>query len=231
MDVIAMDVDGTIAAGGQWFVRLLASEFHLPIADEVLAALQYSAPFWALPEVRALSQEQRRAMREVARTYQHDPEAQRNTVPLPGAVQALQALTQHGKIIYTTCRHMESQALTQEWLEQHGFPDPANVFCCEHYPWKYKHAASIANKRQRILFFDDQADVLVKSFRPFGQMDGKTALSLVTRMAIIAFGKTEPPSFPVNIPFQILALPSWQPKDLAEVESRVFQNGDLPISS
>src|SRR5258708_38513588 len=121
--VIAMDIDGTIAAGGQWFARLLARTFDLPIPEEVLADMQYSAQFWARPEVQALSPEQRLAMREVAHTHQHDPEAQRNAVPVSGAVQALHTLAQCNTIIYTTCRRAESREVTQEWLGRYELPE------------------------------------------------------------------------------------------------------------
>ena len=231
MAVIAMDIDGTVSTAGEWFVRLLANEFRLPLAEAALASIQSSRQFWALPEVQALPAEQRQAMRELALRYQHDAEAQQNAVPMPDAVLALNQLAKQHTIVYTTCRRQESQQGTQDWLARHGFPEPERVYCCPHYDWKYKYIEEIAEKSQKmkIVLFDDQAEMMVKAFRHLAKMDHRIALSLVLRLTLVAFGQAEPPTFPMRLPFPVLALPSWQEEDIAVlVSSSSSLQGNVP---
>jgi hypothetical protein len=228
--LLAIDIDGTIATGGEWLARTLAREFTLPLAEEKLACIDHSAQFWKLPEIQGLAVEKRRAMRELVHAHQHDPEWQQHEVPMPDAMQALSSLSAYSKVIYATCRFPESKKLTQAWLARYGFPEPENVYCCKHYLWKYACAGEVAEREEKILLIDDQAEMLVKSFRPFAQMDFSLALSLIPRLAVVAFGKEAPPAFPLKIPFPVLAVRRWKAEDLAQLESSFFQ-GTLPTFS
>src|SRR5260370_35341745 len=152
---------------------------------------------------------------------------------MAGAAQALNHLAKQHRIMYTTCRHQDSQQGTQIWLARHGFPESERVYCCQHYDWKYKYIEEVAEKSQKtkIILFDDQAEMMVKAFRHLAKTDQKTALSLVLRLTVVAFVQTEDPMFPIRIPFPVLALPSWREEDIALLESSSPSlQGNVPTS-
>lgn len=210
----AVDVDGTIAIGGNWYARWLASAAKINIPEADLASIQYGVEFWDLPQVQALTHEQRAALRKHAHEHHKDADHHINAVPIPGAVEALHMLAQSGGVIYTTCRKRSHRKLTSEWLERYGFPSPEQVHCCPRYHVKFLEAQHVAEPKEPIVLIDDLAREMVLSFRALAIHDRSKVLGLIKRITIVAIGCEEPPTFPFKVPFPVLALPSWRLEDL-----------------
>lgn len=212
--LIATDVDGTIATNGNWFARWLVSEAGLDIPEEELATIRYGIEFWNLPQVSEMAPEQRAELRKHAHAHHKDPDQQDNSVPIPGAREALRLLVAEGAtIIYTTCRQPESEQRTREWLARHDFPCAQQVYVCQHYHWKYIHAHQQAKAQEPVILIDDLIEKMVPAFRTLAIQQREIATSLVRRLALVAIGKDELPVFK-SVPFKIVALPSWRLEDL-----------------
>lgn len=213
--LIACDIDGTIAVSGQWHARWLAAIAGLDIAESEMASIEFGCDFWQLPEVRALSHEQRVELRQNAHVHHKDLDHLWHEIPIPGASDALHCLSEHARIIYTTCRPASAAQLTREWLAHHQFPNADQVYCCDRYHEKFIRARSQAEAKESIVFIDDQVDKLVPSFRALAIHDRAIGLSLIRRVSFVQIGQSEPPHFP-PVPFSVLALPSWQRADVEQ---------------
>ncbi len=217
--LFALDVDGTISVGGNWFARWLASEASLDIPEDELASIRYSFEFWDLPQVRMLTHEQRVQLRAHAHAHHKDADRQQNSIPIPGARDALQTLLEHGAtIIYTTCRQPEARQRTSEWLEKYGFPCAQQVSICQHYHWKYIYAYEQAQEKEPVILIDDLIEKMIPAFRTLAIEKREIAISLVKRLAVVAIGQEQLPIFK-KVPFKVLALPSWRPEDLERLAS------------
>ena len=212
--LFALDIDGTISMGGNWFARWMAREANIDIPEDELARLDYGFEFWELPQVRSLTHEQQTRLREHAHAHHKDPDRQQNSIPIPGAREALSTLLEHGaSIIYTTCRQPEAQQRTRAWLERYGFPCAQQVYICQHYHWKYIYAYEQAQEKEPVILIDDLIEKMIPAFRTLAIEKREIAMSLVKRLAVVAIGQEKPPVFK-KVPFKVLALPSWRQEDL-----------------
>lgn len=208
--LIACDIDGTIAVSGQWHARWLAAIAGLDIAESELSSIEFGCDFWQLDEVRALSHEQRVELRQNAHAHHKDLDHLWHEIPIPGASDALHFLSEHAHVIYTTCRPASAAQLTREWLAHYQFPNADQVYCCDRYHEKFIQARSQAESKEPIVFVDDQVDKLVPAFRLLVKHERPIALSLILRIALVQIGAGEPPTFPFDVPFPVLALQSWR---------------------
>lgn len=227
--LIACDVDGTIAMNGQWYARWMAREAGLDIPESELASIEFGCDFWQLPAVRALSHEQRVALRALSHAHHKDLDHLANSIPIPGAREALCFLSQHARIIYTTCRPTEAAQLTCDWLARYDFPASGSVYTCDRYHEKFIQARSQAEAKESIVFIDDQVDKLVPVFRALAIHDRAIGLSLIRRIAFVQIGTSEPPHFP-PVPFPVLALQSWR-RDHLEAFTRGIASGTMALRS
>ncbi|HEU5376980.1 MAG TPA: hypothetical protein VFV38_16240 [Ktedonobacteraceae bacterium] len=212
--LLASDIDGTIATNGNWFARWMAREAELDIPEKELAAIRYGYEFWKLSQVCMLPPEQRAALKKHAHDHHKDPDHQDNSVPIPGAREALRLLASEGAtIIYTTCRQPESEERTRAWLTRYDFPCAQQVYLCQHYHWKYIYAHQQAHTQEPVILIDDLIEKMVPAFRTLAIQQREVAISLVRRLALVAIGKKELPAFK-SLPFKLVALPSWRLEDL-----------------
>jgi hypothetical protein len=217
--LLALDIDGTVATNGNWFVRWMTKEAGITIPEDDLARTRYGFEFWDLPQVQALGDDRRAELLAYAHAHHKDPENQDNSIPIPGARETLQQLTEKGaNIIYTTCRQTDAGPRTSAWLQRYAFPSPEKVFICPRYHWKYVHAHAHSGPDDIILLIDDQIEKMVPAFRTLALEKRDIAISLVRRLAVVAIGQTEPPPFK-KAPFKVLALPSWRPEDVERLAS------------
>lgn len=215
--LFAIDIDGTIATSGNWFARWLATESGLSISEETLSGITYGVEFWQLPAVCALSQDQREFLREHAHAHHKDLDRLANHIPIPGAREALHFLVAEGaRLMYTTCRPSDSQQLTREWLARYDFPCTEQVYTCDRYHEKFIHAHSQAEQDEPVIVIDDQISKLVPAFRLLVKYERPLALKLILRIALVQIGAEEPPTFPFDVPFPVLACPSWQREHLEQ---------------
>jgi uncharacterized HAD superfamily protein len=220
--LFALDIDGTIGRDTNHIARILTREFSLPLSEKALDQVGSLSAFLRLRAVRAYldncSEEQREAFREALRAAGRHPDVQRNRIPMPGAVGALQELAREGaNVIYTTCRQPESEQLTRDWLARHGFPYPDRAYCCQHYHHKYLKAHELAESEEPVIVIDDQVENMVNGFRALAHSHAEVARQLYRRLAVVAFACKRIPTFPVKIPFLVVTLKSWRPKDLASL--------------
>lgn len=214
--LIACDIDGTIAVNGNWYARWLAREAGPDIPENELASIEFGCDFWQLPQVRALSHEQRVELRELARAHHKDADHLANEIPIPGARDALRWMLQQDgdtRLIYVTCRPNDAAQLTRDWLKRYDFPASEQVFTCERYHTKFIHAREQSETKEPIIFIDDQIRALVPAFRLLVKQDRAIGLNMIRRIAFVQIGESEPPTFP-PVPFPVIALPSWQRADV-----------------
>lgn len=220
--LFALDIDGTIGRDTNHIARILTHEFSLPVTEKDLDQVGSLRAFLHLRAVKAylkaLSLEQSEQFRKAVRVASIHPDVQRNRIPLPGAVEALQGLANDGiSIIYTTCRQPESERLTRDWLAHHGFPCPDQAYCCQHYHYKYLKAHELAEPEEPVLVIDDQVENMINGFRALAHSHADIARQLYRRLAVVAFACDKVPTFPVKVPFPVVILKSWQQKDLARL--------------
>ena len=152
--LFALDIDGTIATSGNWFAQWMTKEAGIAVPEDELARVQYGVEWWQLPAIRALSHERRAELRAHAHAHHKDLDHLANSVPIPGAREALQWLLDEesgSRIIYTTCRPGAGQQITRAWLERYGFPSSENVYTCERYHSKFIHAHSQAGAKEPVV--------------------------------------------------------------------------------
>src|SRR5579885_1809010 len=220
--LFAIDIDATIATDRNGYARYLNNKLKLGIEESVIEQIKCYHDFHSLPAVQNYLQEpdQRDYYQAIYNRLQHEPEIQQNLDPLPNAVQALNTIAQWGNIIYITCRQPGAEALTREWLARAGFPSPEHVTICAHYHAKYLAAYEQAAPREKIILIDDHAEEMVKAFFIMAKNRLDIAVSLRRRLAVVAFDHTEPPTFHFKVPFPVIALPSWHPNDLAQLQQK-----------
>lgn len=217
--LFAIDIDGTIATHGPYFCQQMFAEAGIALSDAELARCPYGYHFWHHEQVRALSEGRRAELKAFAHTHHKDLDQLENRVPVSGAREALHSLQEKGaRLIYTTCRPASARRVTQEWLTHYGFPATDQVQICERYHNKYLYAHQFAKQDEFILLIDDLVEKMVPAFRTLALQHRQIALSLMRRLAVVAIGVEQPPVFN-KAPFKILALPSWQPEDLAQLGS------------
>lgn len=212
--LFAIDIDGTIATNGNWYCRWMNKHARLAIPEERLDAMAYGFQFWEDPAVLTLSEDERKRLRKFSFDHHKDRRRHIHAVPIPGAMEAMQTLLQHGKILYVTCRKWHCRGLSSAWLKKHGFPEYKQVRCCSRYYVKFLEARRIAEPKEPIILIDDLAEKMVRAFRALVIHDRKRATGIIKRLTVVAIGETEPPTFPFKVPFPVLALPSWQPEHI-----------------
>src|SRR5579883_2591457 len=220
--LFALDIDGTIGRDTNQIAHILTREFSLPVPEKALDQVDCLSSFLHLRPVKAylrtLSHEQHEQFHKAMKMASIHPDVQRNRVPIPGAVEALQGLASDGiGIIYTTCRQPESEQLTREWLARHGFPCPDQAYCCQHYHYKYLKAHELAKPEELVVVIDDQVENMINGFRALAHRHTDLARQLYRRLMVAAFACEKIPTFPVKIPFPVTILKSWRPKDLARL--------------
>lgn len=219
--LLACDIDGTIATNGNYFCRVMADQAEIVLPPETLAHMTYGLEFWDLPQVRALTHEQRTALHAHAYAHHKDLDRLEQSVPIPGAREALQAwISEGGRVIYVTCRPPTAEQLTRDWLTRYGFPCATQIRICERYHTKYMHAHAIALQKEPVVLIDDQIEKMVPAFRVLVKEHRPIALSLILRLAVVQIGEEHPPTFPFPVPFPVLACPTWRPEDM----ERAFQH-------
>lgn len=218
--LFAIDIDATIATDRNGYARYLNNTLGLGIKEDIIEQLQSYDDFHVLPAIQNFLQQpgQRDRYWNIYDSLQHEPEVQKQLVPIPGAVEALSNLARSGKIIYVTCRQPGAELITCEWLAHHKFPSPEQATICPHYYYKYLVAYDQAESREKIILIDDHAEEMVLSFFTMAKTHLDIAVSLRRRLAVIAFDQTEPPTFRFKVPFPVVALPSWRPDDLAHMQ-------------
>lgn len=220
--LFALDIDGTVGRDTNHIARIVTRELSLPVAEKTLDQVDSLSAFLHLRTVKAylkaLSPEQREQFRKAVRVASIHPDVQRNRIPMPGAVEALQGLANDGiTIIYTTCRQPESERLTRDWLARHSFPHPDQAYCCQHYHYKYLKAHEFAEPEEPVVVIDDQVEHMIHGFQALAHSHADSARQLYRRLAVAAFACEKIPTFPVKIPFPVVILKSWKPKDLASL--------------
>lgn len=224
--LFAIDIDGTIAIDRTGYAQRLNNVLNLGIPDAIIDACNTYRDFAELPSVRAYRRdpEQNTRYKEIYESLEHDPDIERQLMPAPGSVDALNEIASDGgRIVYVTCRKPEAETLTRDWLARHGFPYAETATMCEHYRFKYLAAHSHVQGREQVILIDDKGEIMLKAFRQLARFHSEIALSLIGRLSIVDFGADEPPTAPFKIPFPVFALPSWQPMDLAHLEEEAEQ--------
>jgi hypothetical protein len=103
--LFAIDIDGTIACDkqGKAFARYLNQTLSLGVPDTTLHQLCCYREFFELNVVQAYidkSQDHKQRYKTVFQLATNDPTIQQSLVPLEGALAGVEALSQHGKIVY-----------------------------------------------------------------------------------------------------------------------------------
>ena len=202
--------------------RILTRDFCLPIADTTLDQVESLHAFLQLRAVKksldGFSDEQREHFCTAMKAAGKHPDVQRQRIPMPGAVAALQELVREGaRIIYPTCRQPESEQLTRAWLAQHGFPAPELAYCCQHYHYKLLKAYEFAAPDERIVVIDDRVKEVITGVVALYQRSHEVARSLAPRLAVVAFACERLPTFPMTLPFPVATLASWHPQELRKL--------------
>lgn len=224
--LFAIDIDGTIAQAGTGYARYLNQALALDIPDAIIDACTTYRDFAELPSVRLFRADpaQRERFKEVRDSLEHDSDMQRQLVPIAGAVDALNEMASDGaRIVYVTCRKPEAERLTRAWLAEHGFPYADSATMCAHYHYKYLAIHEQAAAREPVVLIDDRGETMLRAFGRLARLHSDVAVSLVSRLAVVAFDADEPPAVPFKVPFPVLALPSWQPDDLARLDAQAEQ--------
>lgn len=213
--LFAVDIDGTIAgaAPDAARIRYMNRALKLGLSETHLAEFASYRAFAQSPEVQMWGTTQARqdAYMAALEVAQWDADIQRAYLPVPGACEAIHALTQEGDLIYVTCRREATSEVTQGWLARHGFPRPGDVYHCErHYYQKYVVAHAHAGSRERITLIDNQIRDIVISYKGLVLHHEEVARSLIPRLVLVAFGVPTLPPLPRRLPFPVVALDSWQ---------------------
>ena len=220
--LFAIDIDGTIAGTdhGREYAHYLNRVLGIGLSAEKVAAFASYREFALSAEIQAfgaVSQENQDRYMEALELAQHDAEVQRASLPLPGAVEGVKALSTYGRVIYVTCRYASSRELSQEWLGRYGFPSPERVFTCERFHHKYVEAQKNAAADEPIVLIDDHAEDIVKTFRRLVKEYYQVAKSVYGRFGLVAFGSGKPPTVPHQLRIPMLALPSWEKEEIQQL--------------
>ena len=197
--IFAVDVDGTISsANAEGIYRFFIQELGLDIPASVLETLTTFGAFLSLPQVVQFRKANERLFLAARHKAIETPGFLLALVPMPLAAQELHYLSFFGEVRYCTARVPEVQGVTQQWLEQHGFPY-GQVECCSTIAQKVQRLASYQPAQEPIMLIDDR-----------GHTDMPKALhhvpDLASRLSILAFGVSD---VPVSITFFLGALPAW----------------------
>ena len=201
-----IDIDNTIATDTNAYARYITRHLQLPIPESQLAELTYFGEFQQLPQVKAYvrqSPEHKRRIEQVTDEADNAVEILMGLDPIPGAREALLRLAHLGSIHYLTCRTPDQIALSQAWLHNHDFPAADHVSSCQHYHYKFIHAAQYADSDEPIILVNDMAFRLIQFF-PRLLRDHKTITkSTYKRLAIIGYNCTttickHPTQFPLR---------------------------------
>lgn len=224
--LFAIDIDGTVAADQVGYAQRLNSALKLEIPEDIINTCTSYHDFAELPSVQLYRRDPRQnaRYREIYESLEHDPDIERQLVPMPGSVEALNEIASDGgRIIYVTCRKPEAEALTREWLTQHKFPFAKTATICEHYHAKFLVAHNYSQDHEQVILIDDKGETMLKAFIHLARYQSNVAISLIGRLFLVNFGTDEKPSAPFKIPFPVFALPSWQPEDLLRLEEEAEQ--------
>ena len=219
--LFAIDIDGTIAGTdhGREYAQYLNRVLGIGMSEERVTAFSSYREFALSDEVQAfgaISEENQDRYMAALELAQHDEEVQRASLPLPGAVEGVTALSTYGRVIYVTCRYASSRELSQEWLARYGFPNPEQVFTCERFHHKYVEAHKNAFTDEPIVLIDDHAEDIVKTFRKLVKEYYQIAKSVYGRFGLVAFGTDKAPTVANQLRIPVLALPSWEKEEIQQ---------------
>ena len=196
--------------------------------------LTYFGEFQQLPQVQAYvrqSPEHKQRIEQVTDEADNAVEILMGLDPIPGAREALLRLAHLGSIRYLTCRTPDQMILTQTWLRDHAFPEADHVSSCQHYDYKFIHAAQYADENEPIILFDDMAFRLIQFFPRLLHDHKAVTKSIYKRLAIVGYNCTDNElraSYP--IPFETAILPSWSITDVDALITSLHVSTEL-ISS
>ncbi len=210
----AVDIDGVLARDTIGYATSLNRYFQLGIADSVIEGLADYAQFITLEEVRSFVRGNEALAAEfnrVAKEAQYTELVQQLRVPVDGARVAMQEIAARYPFRYVTCRYEATMQVTQAWLARYGFPDPENVSCCEQgIHQKYLVAYRSAAEGEPLIFIDDLAETLMKSFAALIKYHYQDAKAIRKRCGLLAFGHSEAPVWPFSKPmYSVWPLPNW----------------------
>ncbi|QBD78949.1 hypothetical protein EPA93_24380 [Ktedonosporobacter rubrisoli] len=217
-----IDIDGTIAvdAYGRHGARYVSEQLALGISRAALARIRSFREFCELPAVQFYRQEHEEQFQQACNMRQDVLELQTKLVPVASAALGVTFLARFGRIAYLSCRSEQrtpgTLARTRAWLRRYGFPEPDQVYLCQHYPYKLLEAYQLLDDEEPLIIIDDHADKLAMYSRVL-QVPRRTrpiAEDLFKRLVLVNFACDAPPvvDFPALFPLE--ALPSWQEKDL-----------------
>lgn len=210
----AVDIDGVLARDTIGYATYLNRYFRLGIADSVIKGLADYSQFIMLEEVRSFVRGNETLAAEfnrVAKEAQYAELVQQLRVPVDGALTAMQEIAGRYPFRYVTCRYESTMPVTQAWLACHGFPDPNNVSCCEKgIHQKYLVAYHSAEAHEPLIFIDDLAEALMKSFAALIKYHYQDAKAIRKRCSLLAFGHSKAPDWPFPTPmYDVWPLPNW----------------------
>jgi hypothetical protein len=211
--LFAIDIDGTIAGAAPDAVRIhyMNRALKLGLSETRLAEFGSYRAFAQSSEVQmwgAIPSHQKSYMNALEQA-QWDADIQRSRLPIPGALEAIHALTQQGHVIYVTCRRDTTGEITQGWLARYDFPHPGDVYHCSQYYEKYRMVYAHASPREHITLIDNQARDLILSYKGLVLDHREIAQSLLRRLILVAFGEPTLPPLPTRLPVPVVALDSW----------------------
>lgn len=143
-----------------------------------------------------------------------DPEVLVAVLPIPGAVEGVQRLTELGEVAYWTARYTPesaetSQAMadaTRQWLREQLFPFPEQVIFCESPQDKLIRIAERSEAEDlSVILIDDR---YLKLLEVAGYLDDRLQAILRRRVTILAFRATSVPEECYDIP--VIPFRSWQ---------------------
>lgn len=210
----AIDIDGVLARDTIGYATYLNRYFQLGIADSVIESLADYAQFIALKEVRSFVRGNEALATEfnrVAKEAQYEALVQQLRVPVDGALAGMRDIAERYPFRYVTCRSEATMHVTQEWLARYDFPEPKNVSYCEEGMYqKYLVAYRSAAANEPLIFIDDLAEALMKSFVALIKSHYHDAKAIRKRCGLLAFGHSEAPAWPFRTPiYAVWPLPNW----------------------
>lgn len=179
---IALDIDDTIAYAAGRLIELITRQFPrlFEANRERSGPGSHNSQRWNSPEVRAWTKE-----------LILNPDYYLNISPIAGAAEALQSLQDIIEVkFYISGRPKSLDALTMEWLKEHGFPEaflesqPDESAVEDRNRWK---ASVLARRVNEIYGVIDDHPNLISSLPPtfsptiflYGNISPKTTLEVV----------------------------------------------------
>lgn len=196
--LFAIDIDGTIASvrGTNAYALYVNAVLGLSVSTEWTLVGDSSIEEQLLqdPQLAAWANSEKRVaeLQSVLKDGQYHPIVQQHALPIVGAIEGVNALSELGDIFYITNRKPSTAALTQNWLELHGFPHADRLYCCgeeKGFVSKLQYAASILLAEPEhgpLIFIDDRAAMLEKSLQPLIKLDRDLVSRLLPHTAILA---------------------------------------------